>query len=138
VLERPDIAHDPILSQRANRLKKREHLFSIMQEVFVTQPWSYWQSRLRAAAVPHGQVRTLGEALASDEARSRSLVYRIPHPVKGWIPNIASPLRLARTPFIEPKAAPAVGANTTEILRDVLHFDEARIKALRDSGALDQ
>jgi len=138
VLERPDIAHDPILSQRANRLKHREHLFSIMNEVFGTQPWSYWQPRLRAAAVPHGQVRTLGEALASDEARSRGLVYRIPHPVKGWIPNVASPLRLARTPVVEPKAAPAVGADTTDILKNVLHYDEARIQALRDGGALGQ
>lgn len=136
VLERPDIAHDPVLSQRHNRLEHREHLFSIMNEVFGTQPWSYWQPRLREAAVPHGQVRTLGEALASDEARSRGLVHRIPHPVKGWIPNVASPLRLARTPVIEPKAAPAVGADTMEILQDVLHFDETRIQALRESGAL--
>lgn len=136
VLERPDIANDAILSQRANRIQHRDHLFSIMNEAFARQPWSYWQPRLRAAAVPHGQVRTLGEALASDEVRSRGLVHRIPHPVKGWIPNVASPLRLARTPAIPSKAAPAVGADTQEILQEVLHYDAPRIQALRDSGAL--
>ena len=136
VLERPDIAHDAVLSQRANRLQHREHLFDIMNEAFAKQPWSHWQPRLRAAAVPHGQVRTLGEALASDETRSRGLVHRIPHPVKGWIPNVASPLRLARTPAITPQAAPAVGSHSLEILQDVLQYDERRIQALRDSGAL--
>ena len=136
VLGRSDIANDAVLSQRANRLQHREHLFSIMNEAFAQQPWSHWQPLLRAAAVPHGQVRTLGEALASDEARSRGLVHRIPHPIKGWIPNVASPLRLARTPVITPKAAPAVGADTVEILQDLLHYDAARIQALRDSGAL--
>lgn len=136
VLERPDIAHDAVLSQRANRLQHREHLFGIMNEAFAKQPWSHWQPRLRAAAVPHGQVRTLGEALASDETRSRGLVHRIPHPVKGWIPNVASPLRLARTPAITPQAAPAVGSHSLEILQDVLQYDERRIQALRDSGAL--
>lgn len=138
VLERPDIANDAVLSQRANRLQHREHLFGIMNEAFAQQPWSHWQPLLRAAAVPHGQVRTLGEALASDEARSRGLVHRIPHPVKGWIPNIASPLRLARTPVVAAKAAPAVGADTAEILQDVLHYDASRIQVLRDSGALGQ
>lgn len=136
VLERPDIAHDPILSQRGNRLKHRDHIFSIMNEAFAVHPWSYWQPKLRAAAVPHGQVRTLGEALASDEVKSRGLVNRIPHPVKGWIPNVASPLRLARTPTIESRAAPAVGADTMEILKAVLHYDDAQIKALKESGAL--
>jgi crotonobetainyl-CoA:carnitine CoA-transferase CaiB-like acyl-CoA transferase len=135
VLERPDIAHDPVLSKRANRLSQREHLFKLMEEEFAKHPWSHWQPKLRAAGVPSGQVRTLAQALASDESRSRNLVNRIPHPVKGWIPNVASPLRLARTPALDAKAAPAVGADTDQILGDVLHFDEARIRELRASGA---
>jgi crotonobetainyl-CoA:carnitine CoA-transferase CaiB-like acyl-CoA transferase len=135
VLERPDLAHDAELSQRNHRLKRREEIFSIMNEAFALQPWDYWAPRLRAANVPHGQVRTLGEALASDEARSRGIVTRIPHPVKGWIPNIASPVRLARTPAVEPKAAPAVGADTQEVLRDVLRYDTDRIATLRALGA---
>jgi len=135
VLERPDLAHDAELSQRNHRLKRREEIFRIMDEAFAAQAWEYWAPRLRAANVPHGQVRTLGEALASDEARSRGLVTRIPHPVKGWIPNIASPVRLARTPAIEPTAAPAVGADTQEVLRDVLRYDDDRIATLRALGA---
>lgn len=135
VLERPDLAHDAELSQRNHRLKRREEIFSIMNEAFALQPWDYWAPRLRAANVPHGQVRTLGEALASDEARSRGIVTRIPHPVKGWIPNIAPPVRLARTPAVEPKAAPAVGADTQEVLRDVLRYDTDRIATLRALGA---
>jgi crotonobetainyl-CoA:carnitine CoA-transferase CaiB-like acyl-CoA transferase len=77
----------------------------------------------------------LGEALASDEARSRGLVTRIPHPVKGWIPNIANPLRLERTPAVPPKAAPSVGQHTAAVLRDMLGFDEDRIAGLRAQGA---
>lgn len=135
VLERPDLAHDPVLSQRANRLKNREMIFKVMDEAFEAQPWSYWAPRLRAANVPHGQVKTLGEALASDETRSRALVTRITHPVKGWIPNIATPLRLSRTPAVAPVAAPAVGAHTEQVLHEALHLDAPRIAALREAGA---
>lgn len=135
VLERADLAHDPVLSQRANRLKQRERIFQVMDEAFAQQPWSHWAPRLRAANVPHGQVKTLGEALASDEARSRGLVTRIPHPVKGWIPNISTPLRLSRTPAVTPVAAPAVGEHTELVLREALGYDEARIATLRAAGA---
>ena len=135
VLERPDLAHDPVLSQRVKRLEQRERIFAIMDEAFAKQPWSHWAPRLRAANVPHGQVRTLGEALASDEARSRRLVTRIPHPVTGWIPNIANPLRLERTPAVAPTAAPAVGQHTEAVLHDTLGYDDARIAQLRAEGA---
>ena len=85
--------------------------------------------------MPHGQVKTLSEALASDETRSRGLVTRIAHPVKGWVPNIATPLRLERTPAVPPQAAPAVGQHSEQVLRETLHYDDVRIAALRAAGA---
>lgn len=135
VLDRPDLAADPVLSQRHHRLEQRERIFAIMDEAFALHPWSYWAPRLRAANVPHGQVKSLGEALASDEIRSRGIVTRIPHPVKGWIPNIASPLRLGRTPSRDPVAAPAIGQHTEEVLREAMQMDGARIAQLRAAGA---
>lgn len=135
VLDRSDLANDPVLSKRENRLKNRDFLFDVMNEAFAKQPWSHWAPLLRAANVPSGQVKTLGEALASDEARSRGLVTRIPHPVKGWIPNIENPIRLSRTPAVEPRAAPAVGADTEAVLRDELHYSAKRIDELRSAGA---
>lgn len=136
VLDRPDIATRPDLARGVGRLKHRDELFAILDDIFATQPWSYWQARLRAAGVPHGEVRTLGEALSSPEVRSRGLVTRIPHPVKGWIPNVATPMRLSDTPAVAPRPAPAVGQHTLEVLRDVLHYDDARIAALERAGAL--
>lgn len=135
VLDRPDLANDPVLSQRVKRLEQRERIFAVMDEAFAKQPWSHWAPRLRVASVPHGQVKTLGEALASDEARSRGLVTRIPHPVKGWIPNLTQPLRLDRTPAVPPVAAPAVGEHTEMILRELLGYDEGRMAQLRAEGA---
>jgi crotonobetainyl-CoA:carnitine CoA-transferase CaiB-like acyl-CoA transferase len=136
VLDRPDIASHPEYARSADRLKQRDFLFKVLNEEFSAHPWSHWQARLRAAAVPHGEVRTLGEALSSGEVRSRRLVTRIPHPVVGWIPNVASPIRLAGTPAVEPRAAPAVGQHTEEVLRAVLKYDDRRVAELRSSGAL--
>nr|WP_315593217.1 CoA transferase [uncultured Cupriavidus sp.] len=135
VLERPDLAHDPVLSKRANRLERRDELFKLMAEEFGKHPWRYWQPKLRAAGVPSGQVKTLSEALSSDEAAARQLVTRIEHPVKGWIPNISTPLRLSRTPARGATAAPAVGADTEQVLKDVLKLSDSQIAELSASGA---
>ncbi len=136
VVDRPEIATHPEYARSADRLMKREFLFKVLDEEFSAHPWSYWQARLRAAAVPHGEVRTLGEALQSGEARSRGIVTRIPHPVVEWVPNIGTPIRMSDTPAVEPTAAPAVGQHTEEVLRSVLKYDDQQLDVLRQAGAL--
>jgi len=136
VLDRPDLAADPELLDRNKRLQQRDRIHALLNEAFMKQPWSYWKPRLRAASVPHGEVRTLGEALASPEARERKVVTRIPHPKVGWVPNMRLPFELAATPAIEPKPAPALGEHTMQVLRDTLGYDDERLAGLASSGAL--
>ncbi|VTU32055.1 Succinyl-CoA:(R)-benzylsuccinate CoA-transferase subunit BbsF [Variovorax sp. PBL-H6] len=136
VLERPDLADDPVLSDRNGRISRRDELFKLLEEAFAQQPWSHWQPRMRAASIPCGEVRTVGEALRSKEARARGLLTRIPHPVVGWMPNIAMPFRFSGTPVVDPVAAPSVGQHTDEVLGEVLGYDATRLAALRATGAL--
>lgn len=136
VLERPDLADDPVLSDRNGRISRRDELFKLLEEAFAQQPWSHWQPRMRAASIPCGEVRTVGEALRSKEAKARGLLTRIPHPVVGWMPNIAMPFRFSGTPVVDPVAAPSVGQHTDEVLGEVLGYDAARLAALRATGAL--
>jgi crotonobetainyl-CoA:carnitine CoA-transferase CaiB-like acyl-CoA transferase len=91
---------------------------------------------MRAAQIPCGEVRTVGAALRSKEATARGLVTRIEHPVVGWVPNIAMPIRYSSTPMVDPKPAPAVGQHTDEVLAEVLGYDQAKLEQLRATGAL--
>lgn len=136
MLDRPDLANDPQLLDRNTRLKQRDRINDILNQAFMAKPWSYWKRRLRDAKVPHGEVRTLGEALTSPEARERKCVTRIAHPKVGWIPNMPLPFKLSATPAIHPVPAPAIGEHTAEVLRQTLGYDEARLAALARSGAL--
>jgi crotonobetainyl-CoA:carnitine CoA-transferase CaiB-like acyl-CoA transferase len=47
-----------------------------------------------------------------------------------------SPIKLVGAELPTPKKAPAVGQHAVEILREILGYDEARLDALRESGAL--
>ena len=127
VLGMPEIAHDPALAHIDGRLAQRERIYGALDEAFAKQPWSHWQPKMDEAGVPCGAVRTLAQALACDEARSRGLVSRIPHPSGGWVPHVGSSLRLDGTPAVTPVAAPTIGQHTREVLRDVLDYDEAQL-----------
>ena len=83
VIDRADLASADIYATGPDRIRRRDELFAILGEAFARQPWSHWQPRMRAAGVPCGQVRTVGEAIRSPEARERKLVTRIPHPKTG-------------------------------------------------------
>jgi crotonobetainyl-CoA:carnitine CoA-transferase CaiB-like acyl-CoA transferase len=135
VIGRADLAWAEIYVTGPDRIRRRDELFEILGEAFAREPWSYWQPRMRAAGVPCGQVRTVGEAIRSPEARDRKLVSRIPHPKAGWVPNVRLPIRYSRTPVVDPVAAPAVGQHTEEVIREILGHDAARLAQLAEAGA---
>jgi crotonobetainyl-CoA:carnitine CoA-transferase CaiB-like acyl-CoA transferase len=135
VIDRPDLASSALYASPPDRIRRRDELFAILGEAFAQHPWSHWQSRMRAAGVPCGKVRTVGEAIRSPEARERGIVTRIPHHEVGWVPNVNLPIRYSKTPIVDPVAAPAVGQHTAQVLSDLLGYDEARLARLAEAGA---
>jgi crotonobetainyl-CoA:carnitine CoA-transferase CaiB-like acyl-CoA transferase len=90
---------------------------------------------MREANVPCGELRTVGDAIRSPEAREREIVTRVPHAELGWVANIALPIRYSETPLADPRLAPKVGEHTREVLTHWLGYDSRRMDALTDSGA---
>lgn len=135
VLQRPDLAGDETLMNRNGRIARRDFLFQELGEAFRRQPWPYWQARMREAQIPCGEVRTVGEAMRSAEAEARRVVTHIPHPTLGHIPNIASPIRYARTPMVDPSPAPSIGQHTEAVLYELLGWSLAKVADMARSGA---
>lgn len=135
VVEQPDVAADIRFATGKGRTAFREELFERLQRVFETMPWGHWQQRMRDAGVPCGEVRTVGQAIRSPEARDRALVTRIPHPDWGWLPNVALPIRYSGTPLDNPRAAPKVGQHTGEVLSSLFGWTDADIETLAAAGA---
>jgi crotonobetainyl-CoA:carnitine CoA-transferase CaiB-like acyl-CoA transferase len=135
VLERPDVAADPAYASGPLRTKNRLQLFAFLEAHFGKAPWAQWQTKMRAAGVPCGLIRTVGEAIRSAEARDHEIVTKIKHPILGKVPNVRLPIRYGVTPLADPQAAPCVGQHTREVLSSVLGLDAARISHLAETGA---
>ena len=61
----------------------------------------------------------------------------------GWMPveevgaaMLGTPIKFIDTPLPQPAKAPTVGQHTEDVLRSALGYDDAKIAALRESGAI--
>jgi crotonobetainyl-CoA:carnitine CoA-transferase CaiB-like acyl-CoA transferase len=136
VIERPELVAHPEYVTRFNRERNCGALMKIVQDIFITNTREYWIEKLRLARVPVGSVRTVAEAVSAPIAVERNAVSEILHPTLGTVATIASVFRrMSLTPAVDPIHAPTLGQHTEAILRDVLHYDEAKFSELLRRGA---
>lgn len=135
-LDLGDLPTDPRFTSNASRLANIAALTEILERRFGENTRDHWVTRMRAAGVPCGAVRTPLEALASDETAARGMLHDIDHPKAGPIRGIGSPLRLSETPVAPPRPAPLLGADTEAVLAGLLGCGEDEITELRRNGAI--
>jgi formyl-CoA transferase len=133
VVGRPDLASGEF-GDRRSRTANKERLRAILTGIFAQDLRENWVTKMKAANIPVGYLRTVEEAFNSPEVRKRHRVSQIRHPAAGSVPNIESPINLGLTPVVDPVAAPLLGEHTREVLRRTLGYDDARIAALADAG----
>ena len=136
VLGRPDLVTSPDYGTNAARLRNREALDDLMRPILATRTKAEWVERCRAAGVPGGEIRTVTEAYASDEAKARGAIGMARNPAYGEVPNVRSPLRLSAGTPREPQGAPVLGQHNAEVLSEWLGWGEAEITTVRRAGAV--
>lgn len=133
-MELPELAADPRFARFPDRLAHKAALLAILRPRFQTRTTADWLGRLRGR-VPCAPVNSVREALADEQVQAREMIVEVKHPVFGTIREVASPIKTAGA-ITRPAPAPALGEHTDQILREILHYPNDRIAALRASGAL--
>ena len=135
VVERPEWLEDPRFATTAERMRNAAAFLAAIEPIFRGKSSAEWSALCKRAGIPCGAVRSVGEALLSDEAIERGAVFDLPHPTAGTVPAIAQPYQLSRTPC-DYRAPPTLGADTAAVLGALPGYDESRIAALADQGAI--
>ena len=130
VLDAPELPEDPDFLNNETRAGNKTRLVGILNGIFAEDTRNNWIAKLRKAGVPAGPIRTVGEAMTSEETVARGIVQRVPHTSAGEVSVIRSPMNLSKTPVRDPVGSPLHGEHTDEILRRVLGYDSARIAEL--------
>jgi benzylsuccinate CoA-transferase BbsF subunit len=93
-------------------------------------------AKLRAAGVPAGVVARGSDLFEDPILRERNHFRPLPHPEMGTVGYNGPAYRFSETPTMLTRAAPCLGQDTDEVLRELLGYTEAEVGDLRGSGIL--
>lgn len=136
VIGLPQLSGDPRYTTNRKRTEHRNTLLPLLEQHFAGLNLTKVLAELRAAGVPAGDVRSVGQALSSDIAELRQSVVSVPAPTIGTFRSVRSPLRMSASPTKEPTPPPAVGEHTDVVLAGHLGLQPEQIESLRSSGAI--
>lgn len=117
----------------AKRLEKRDELTRLLDAEFSRDSTAAWLNKL-SGKVPVAPVYDVGQALRNPFVAERGGVADFSYPDGKKARLISNPIRLSDADLPR-RAAPALGADTDDLLRG-LGYTEERIAALRAAGAV--
>jgi crotonobetainyl-CoA:carnitine CoA-transferase CaiB-like acyl-CoA transferase len=136
VLEHPDLAGDPRFADNASRVKNREVLVPLLEQIFRTRTAADWLARLRAADVPAAPVNNVDDAFAEPPVKEREMIVEYDHPQVGKVRLPGNPIKMSGMGGTISNPAPMLGEHTDAVLQTLLHLSEKEIAALRENGAI--
>ncbi len=117
---REELQSDSRFRNRAARSANYDALDAILADTFRTRDRDEWLARLRAEDVPCGPLYDLQEVFDDPQVKFLGLKKELPHPRRGRVAVVGSPVRLSDTPAQIVRAAPDLGEHTEQVLRALL------------------
>ncbi len=124
------VAEDARFATNQARVANRTTLIELLAGATIARTTSDWMARLERAGVPCGPINGLDAVFADPQVRARNLRIDLPHAAAGTVPQLASPLRLSKTPVSYRAGPPLLGQHTRTVLERLLGMNAAEIDAL--------
>lgn len=135
-LDRPALGADPKYLRNQDRVVHYDTLAPLLSGIFRLDPAADIVSRLRAAGVPCGAVRSVDEVFADPQIVARAMVEMVDHPTIGRLPVLGLPIKLSATPGAVRTPPPRLGEHTRAVLEKDLGLDEAAVGRLAGAGVV--
>jgi crotonobetainyl-CoA:carnitine CoA-transferase CaiB-like acyl-CoA transferase len=134
VLGGSSLAYDERFATNRGRVEHRALLIPALCELTAVRKTGDWVSLLETAGVPCGPINNLDEVFKDPQVIARGMQIELPHPTAGVTPSVANPLRMSETPITYRTAPPRLGAETEEVLSQLLDLSPSRIAELAAIG----
>jgi crotonobetainyl-CoA:carnitine CoA-transferase CaiB-like acyl-CoA transferase len=135
VVGQPDVAELSRYASNADRRAHRQELVGLIQDILKQKPRVQWLDLFRLARIPAGPINRVDEAAADVALQRRGLFYRLRSEGRD-VPQVGTGLLLDGETNCPRNPPPRLGEHTTEILRDLLNCDDARLAALKQVHAI--
>lgn len=132
----PELAADERYAANANRVRNREVLVPMLQDILLKKTVAEWITAIEPEGVPCGPINNLAQVFEHPQVRHRGLKIELPHPTGGTTPLVANPIKFSATPIQYEKAPPLLGQHTKEILSTLGGLSETDMAQLSARGII--
>ena len=133
---RPDLADDTRFSSNPLRVQNRDILVPLLADMVKEKSKATWIKLLEDAGVPCGPINRLDEVFTDPQVVARNMKITMQHPSAGIVPLVANPIKFSKTPIQYQKAPPLLGADTQQVLKAKLEYNDDEIAHLRALGVI--
>ena len=133
---RTEWERDPRFATNADRLRNRQALIPLIEEIFKGRTTKEWLDVLHREGVPAAPIQRVDQVLSDPQVLLRKMVSSVQHPSLGRLPSLGSPIKVDGTMEVPLAPPPALGEHTQEILTKLLGYTQAQIEGLRGHGAI--
>ncbi|TWB46815.1 CaiB/BaiF CoA transferase family protein [Nitrospirillum viridazoti] len=131
----PDYAQDPRFSSNAKRHALRPEIVARIQELLLEKNRNEWLRLFEAKGIPCGPINRIDEIAADQELARRGFFYQME--MGGiQVPQVGLGIAIDGHPASPRSAPPALGADTTTVLRDLAGLDDEQINTLRNKSII--
>ncbi|MGB1262146.1 MAG: CaiB/BaiF CoA transferase family protein [Cognaticolwellia sp.] len=128
------LSSNVLFQTNQQRVMNRAELIPMLAKIIAKQCTDYWVTTLEAIAVPCGPVNTLEQVFNHPQIQHRNMVKQLPDKDGTMINTVASPINLSDTPLQYKHAAPNIGQDSEQILRQLLAYDDDKINQLMQAA----
>ncbi|MBT6096659.1 MAG: CoA transferase [Rhodospirillaceae bacterium] len=134
----PELADDPRFVTNEQRLHNRDAMAETISDLTRARTSAQWIDGLSAIGVPSGAVNNLQQTFKDPHILHRGMRISMPHALagSGSVDLLGNPLKLSATPVTYRKAPPTMGADTDEVLEEILGLSASELDNLRDDGLI--
>ncbi len=128
-----ELAQHPDFSSNSQRVRNRDLLLELIHKVLMTEPCSYWLSKLEEFGVPCAPINNLEQVFSDPQILARELRFELEHSHYGSVPQVANPVKFSESKIEYHKAPPSLGEHSIEILRE-LGMNDLDIQVLKENN----
>ena len=134
LMKREDLLEDPRSYTNPVRLQNREFVDQVVIDWCADKTVDEIVSILDETKIPSAPIMTIKRLVNDPHIAAREMLIEQEDPILGKVKYPGNPLKLSATPAQFTRRAPLLGEHNVEVLRDILHYSEKEIQAMKEAG----